>query len=116
MDFNTYQRESQKTAVYPKITNVDVLYPIVGLAGEVGELCNFIKKIVRSNVSTSSNLKEILLKDPQTLNTIKLELGDIQWYIAALCTELNIDLDDVALSNLKKLQNRYETNTIKEHN
>jgi len=37
---------------------------------------------------------------------IKKELGDVLWYISNLCTELNFNLEDVALQNLEKLKLR----------
>ena len=37
---------------------------------------------------------------------IKKELGDVLWYVSNLCTELNFNLEDVALQNLEKLKLR----------
>ena len=35
-----------------------------------------------------------------------LELGDVLWYLAELCTQLGVSLDDIAAANLKKLEDR----------
>ena len=33
-------------------------------------------------------------------------MGDVLWYISNLCTELNFNLEDVAIQNLEKLNLR----------
>ncbi|MFA7365358.1 MAG: MazG nucleotide pyrophosphohydrolase domain-containing protein [Patescibacteria group bacterium] len=43
---------------------------------------------------------------------IKKELGDVLWYISQLSTELNIDLEDVAKTNLEKLLSRQKRNVL----
>lgn len=35
------------------------------------------------------------------------ELGDLMWYVAALCTIFGFDLEDVMGANIEKLQKRY---------
>jgi len=44
--------------------------------------------------------------DDESKLGIKKELGDVLWYVSNLCTELNYDLQDVALHNLEKLKLR----------
>ena len=44
--------------------------------------------------------------DKESKIGIKKELGDVLWYISNLCTELNFNLEDVALQNLEKLKLR----------
>ena len=44
--------------------------------------------------------------DDESKRGIKKELGDVLWYISNLCTELNFNLDEVALQNLEKLKLR----------
>jgi hypothetical protein len=41
MKINDYQIQANETAIYPEGLN----YPILGLAGEAGELCNKYKKM-----------------------------------------------------------------------
>ena len=48
MTLNEYQEQSQETAFYPDRGN-NVYYPAIGLAGEAGEVCNQIKKIMRDD-------------------------------------------------------------------
>jgi hypothetical protein len=43
--FESYQLEAQETAIYSG--SLDIMYPALGLAGEVGETLNKIKKHYR---------------------------------------------------------------------
>ncbi|MFA5458081.1 MAG: MazG nucleotide pyrophosphohydrolase domain-containing protein, partial [Synergistaceae bacterium] len=38
---------------------------------------------------------------------LKGELGDILWYVAAIATLFELDLQDIALCNVEKLSRRY---------
>jgi NTP pyrophosphatase (non-canonical NTP hydrolase) len=96
-DFNIYQKEAVKTAIYPDALRV--LYPTLGLSGEVGELCNKVKKVYRDGA-------ELDRKD------LEKELGDVLWYMAALAEDLGIDLGTVAEINLEKLKDRQERGVI----
>ncbi|MCD6371508.1 MAG: nucleoside triphosphate pyrophosphohydrolase family protein [Candidatus Aenigmarchaeota archaeon] len=98
MEFEEYQKKSRETAIYPN-KGKNFVYPVLGLLGEAGEVTEKIKKLIRD--------KEGKIDD-EFREKIKKELGDVLWYIAQLCTELNISLDDVAKSNLEKLFSRME--------
>ncbi|EKE20945.1 MAG: hypothetical protein ACD_7C00420G0005 [uncultured bacterium] len=98
MDFNEYQKESRKTALYPDVDN-NFIYPTLGLAGEAGEVAEKIKKVIRDKKG---------VVDSETREMIKKELGDVLWYVAQLATELNLSLDDVASGNIQKLFSRME--------
>jgi len=50
--------------------------------------------------------KDLRIFDNESKLGIKKELGDVLWYISNLCTELNFNLEDVALQNLEKLKIR----------
>jgi NTP pyrophosphatase (non-canonical NTP hydrolase) len=97
MTFNDYQTEAEKTAIYSG--SLDIMYPALGLAGEVGEALNKIKKHYRDGTPLD---KEDMTK----------ELGDILWYLSALATDLDIDLEYVAVLNLEKLKDRSERGVI----
>lgn len=96
MDINDYQKEAHKTAKYVDIGERYV-YPTLGLAGEAGELANKVKKIFRDKGGKI---------DEETKEALKLELGDILWYVAEIATVLDIPLEDVANANLQKLSSR----------
>jgi NTP pyrophosphatase (non-canonical NTP hydrolase) len=103
MDFNEYQQKSRKTAGYPAIGH-PVIYPTLGLVNEAGEVAGKIKKVFRDKDGEIS---------AETRDALKAELGDVLWYIAQVCTELNISLDDVAEHNITKLYDRLERGKIK---
>ena len=96
MNFDSYQIEARKTAIYPDKNN-NFIYPTLGLVGEAGEVAEKVKKVIRD--------KNGIFDDESKLG-IKKELGDVLWYISNLCTELNFNLDEVALQNLEKLKLR----------
>ena len=103
MTFEEYQKLAKKTALYPVIGQ-SFVYPVLGLAGEAGEMANKIKKIFRDDngVLTEERKKEI-----------SKELGDILWYVAQVSTELGISLDEVAVSNIEMLKSRQERDKLK---
>ena len=112
MDFEEYQKKSRKTALYPSVSpatgddgkSSNFIYPSLGLAGEVGELLNKLKKVIRD--------KKFKIDD-DLKKTIEDELGDILWYLSQLATEFDLSLDDVAQKNIEKLYSRMERDMIK---
>jgi NTP pyrophosphatase (non-canonical NTP hydrolase) len=98
----TYQEASRATAIYPNQGD-NWTYPALGLAGEVGEICNKLKKVMRDDGGVLSDSVRATLAD---------ELGDVLWYVAQLATELKLDLNDVAAQNLVKLASRQQRGTI----
>ena len=58
-------------------------------------------------------MKKMLRDDTFNKDAIAEEIGDVLWYIAALCRDLEIDMAEVALKNLSKLKSRQERGTIK---
>lgn len=102
MNFNEYQEKSRKTAVYPDLGS-NLIYPTLGLVGEAGEVAEKMKKMIRDDGGKlTEERKEVLVK----------EIGDVLWYIAQLATELNIDLDDIASTNIEKLYSRMDRGKI----
>ena len=58
----------------------------------------------------SRSQREYFLREQ--IQALKRELGDVLWYLSALAQNLNIDLDDVATTNLNKLFDRKARGTI----
>jgi NTP pyrophosphatase (non-canonical NTP hydrolase) len=102
MNFNDYQQKSRRTAGYPAIGH-PVIYPTLGLVNEAGEVAGKIKKVFRDKSGEIS---------AETVSALKAELGDVLWYIAQICTELGLSLDEVAEYNLEKLYSRLERGKI----
>lgn len=96
--FDGYQRISRETAIYPERNKIQgLLYVALGLCGESGEVADQIKKILRDD---GSQIK------PERLEKIKSEIGDCIWYLAQICSELELNFSDVACKNLEKLFKR----------
>lgn len=103
MTLNEYQEAAHATSHNTQIGGETLLYPVLGLAGEAGELANKVKKIYRDNAGVLSNNRRVEIAD---------ELSDFLWYVAELATQLNFDLDDIAAGNLKKLADRANRGVI----
>ena len=96
MEMNSYQDAARKTAAYPDV-GCNLIYPTLGLTGEAGEVADKVKKVIRDRGGVF---------DADTRDAIKLELGDVLWYVAQLASELGYDLNEVADANLQKLSSR----------
>ncbi|MEB3167034.1 MAG: nucleoside triphosphate pyrophosphohydrolase family protein [Cyanobacteriota bacterium] len=102
MDFRAYQQRSRETARYPDAGS-NPIYPTLGLCGEAGEVADKVKKVLRDG---DGRFGEAVRDD------LKLELGDVLWYVAQLATELGLDLEEIASANLEKLASRAARNVI----
>jgi NTP pyrophosphatase (non-canonical NTP hydrolase) len=89
MDFSEYQRRAGETDLLAD----DELLPLLGLAGEVGQLIAEYKKRQRDKTGYRAFRDEV-----------HEELGDILWYAAALARHNGFDLDQIARVNLDKTQ------------
>ena len=100
MNFEEYQMYARETSVY----NMPIMYPTLGLCGEVGEFANKIKKVYRDkNGVVSKEMYDSLLN----------ELGNVLWYVSACASDLGMDLNSIAEMNIKKLRVRAENNKIR---
>ena len=107
MTFDEYQAAAGTTAAYPDKGN-NLLYPALGLAGETGETVDKIKKLWRNKGVTG-----IQALEPADRQELLKELGDVLWYCAALASELQEPLGEVAALNIQKLADRKARNVIK---
>jgi NTP pyrophosphatase (non-canonical NTP hydrolase) len=102
-NFDSYQQESRKTwSVIPM--NHSIVYPTMGMVNEAGEVAGKVKKIFRDHGGEISEADRMALKK---------ELGDVLWYLAQICTELDLSLQEVAEANLIKLFSRLERGQIR---
>lgn len=67
----------------------------LGLSGECGETVDLIKKYLFHNKGLD---RDALIK----------ELGDVFWYLFALCDEVDVDVEYVLSTNVEKLTKRHE--------
>jgi NTP pyrophosphatase (non-canonical NTP hydrolase) len=103
MNFSEYQKLAAETAIYPD--QVYRIYPTLGLCGEAGEVAEKVKKLYRDHrgVIPNGEWQDDLLK----------EIGDVLWYLAAICRDFEIELDWAAQLNIAKLQSRKERGVLK---
>lgn len=104
MKFNEYQELAERTAnrgpedtAEKRFTNF-----AFGLAGETGEVIDCLKK-------------HLFHGHPLDREKLKIELGDVMWYIATTATTAGIFLDDIAVGNIEKLRSRYPEGFSKEN-
>ena len=102
MNFADYQREARKTAQYPTLGH-PIVYPALGLSDEAGEVAGKVKKAMRDDgmIITAEREYEIIK-----------ELGDVLWYLSAVCDELGTNLEWVAMQNILKLESRKQRGVI----
>ncbi len=99
MDFKTYQREALGTDRVPAKEPDDMtslIVPMLGLAGETGQLLSEYKKHLRDGEAHR------LFKE-----RVSEELGDLMWYVANVASKFGLDLDEVAAANLHKTRGRF---------
>jgi len=100
--FDLYQDAAEATALYPDKGD-NLYYPTLGLAGEAGEVCEKVKKIMRDQKGYVTE---------ENTEAISQELGDVLWYVAMVATELNMSLSAIAEDNMQKLKDRQERGVL----
>ena len=93
MNFNEYQTAAQRTSS-TKLELDKLVNGALGIAGEAGEVADYIKKV---------------LYQGHKMDALKLseELGDVLWYISEIATAINLPLGAIAKDNIEKLKKRY---------
>ena len=100
--FDEYQVAMRQTAFYPNVGD-NWTFPALGLAGETGEVCDKIKKIIRDDKGKLTKKNREFLKK---------ELGDVLFYVAAQAWELGFKLSEVAEGNVEKTLDRKRRNKL----
>ncbi len=107
LTLNDYQNAAIKTWTGKlPCTEQGRLYLLCKLTGEAGEVAEKGAKLVRDK----NGLMDISVED---LHALKLELGDVLWYLSVIAFELGFDLQHVAYSNVLKLRDRQRRGVIK---
>ena len=68
-------------------------HAIPGMAGEVGQIHSLLQKAFQGHPLDPEHLKK--------------ELGDELWMLAEACTAMGWTLEDIAKTNISKLNDRY---------
>ena len=102
MRFDEYQQQANArdqvpaSGEEPDYGSPAMLVPLLGLAGEVGELLSEYKKRIRDERSYG------LFR-----NRMAEELGDLLWYLSNVATKFGLSLEQIAQSNLDKIEARW---------
>jgi len=101
-----YENAVLETALYPGAgtRSIEAIsYVTLGLAGEVGEVANQVKKIARDDGGKVT---------PERHGKLVDEIGDVFWYLFSLCNELGIHPESAMGTNIVKLRVRKAAGTI----
>ncbi len=102
MDLNIYQKEAAQTDRVPKDIDLQdtlsLIIPMLGLAGETGQLLSEYKKHLRDGEAHR------LFKE-----RVSEELGDLLWYLANVASKFDLKLSDIAAGNIAKVSARWAT-------
>jgi NTP pyrophosphatase (non-canonical NTP hydrolase) len=114
VDLDKYTQFVDSTTSYPSKSNEEMIARIqqlnernvpiarlmtaaVGMSAEAGEFTEIIKKLVFQGKELTEENRIHLLK----------ELGDVYWYFTQAMLGLEVDLNEVVLTNVTKLTARY---------
>lgn len=78
------------------------MYPAMALAEEAGEVAGKIAKFIRKRDDDVDTLRE----------NVKKELGDVLYQLAQTARQFNLSLEEIALDNKAKLEDRAERGVI----
>ena len=96
--FNQYQGEARRLLFVANKTTPTYVYAALGLAGETGEIMEQLKKSIRETDGS-------YISQPR-IDNLKLELGDVLWYLSTLADCIGFSLEEIASANVKKLTER----------
>lgn len=102
MTGNEYQDKAVQTAIYNE--TYSIIYPILGLSEEAGEVAGKLAKAIRDNDGkVTEEHREQLLK----------ELGDCLWFVSAALRDLGYTMEEAMEANIAKLRSRQERDVLK---
>ena len=82
-----------------------LLTAAVGMSAEGGEFLEIVKKMIfQGKPYTEENVRHL-----------KIELGDVLWYVAQACMALDISLDEITDMNIDKLSKRFPDGHFSEY-
>ena len=93
INFTDYQKECYRALPPHDNKKEEVMHWTIGLGEEAGEVLSVIK---HKYYGGTYDVEEAVG-----------EMGDVLWYVAALCASLGIDMQDVVRYNVAKLRYRH---------
>lgn len=94
MDFNEFQYEARRTQRKDLPLWAIREHALYGLSSEVGEVMALHQKVHQGH--------------PMDETALRLEVGDVLWFVAELCDVYGWSMEDIARANIQKLRNRYK--------
>lgn len=93
MEMNEYQKMAART-INPELSHEEaVMHAVLGLNSEAGEIAGIFQKKFQGHEVDKDHLTK--------------EMGDVLWFLAELCTEMDISLTRVGMENIVKLKKRF---------
>ena len=100
MEFDRYQKEAVRADRVPLAEGTEdrlpLMIPMLGLAGEAGQLLSEYKKYLRDGEAHGLFSERV-----------SEELGDLLWYIANVASKFDLTLNEIAVANLVKVKARW---------
>jgi len=101
MTIEEYQRQAARTINWELCDKDNQMHALHGMASEVGEIHGLYQKVYQGHKIDTEHLK--------------LEVGDLLWFIAEFCTANGWSMADMCEKNIRKLRNRYPRGFDSEH-
>jgi NTP pyrophosphatase (non-canonical NTP hydrolase) len=94
MQIKEYCEKANRTCASLVNNEMDNVHMIFGMATEIGEITDAIKK----HIAYGKSIDWINVQE---------EIGDLMWYIANFCVINDFKLEEILANNIKKLRIRY---------
>lgn len=102
MEFRYYQNMAKRYIT--SHVKLDKPNTLLYLGMRLGDACNDVFATIRSSNTEIS---------PESLHTLKVAIGNLLFIVSHLCTELNLNMSDVALHNLARLRKQKDSESNK---
>lgn len=109
MSLDEYQANATEYAFY----NMALIYPVLGLNGEAGEVAEKLKKLIRDNDLDFTQDDMTTEMNYGQKEALAYELGDVLWYLANAANDIGYSLEEIAMMNLEKLADRAHRNQLR---
>ncbi|MGK7753760.1 hypothetical protein [Roseovarius sp. C03] len=96
----------ERQTLWPGVAAVDLPFRGLELAGEIGELCNLVKKLHRHRGAIAGNRAADPLVEDKLLAEIFEELGDALVSLDLLAMDLGLDLGPAAVEKFNRVSER----------
>ena len=95
MRFSDYQQAAQATDLQPTRDLKGRALPLLGLQRKLGELVSACRDVLEGALPAT------------TRDLVADEIGDMLWYLSNIASKVDVDLDEAAAANLRKVRDRW---------